>query len=170
MSVLPQRFKKNSLNKYRTKGLFWELANDEDKKFAYFTLETDDILVESGTRTMRSLRKLYIEIADPTEYYFALEVFGSWEHWEHIASAPWMAQKLGVMRRELEVKYKALSVKSLMKAATKDDTSSMSITASKYLIDKGWSALAGKVKSFKPAEVAAISKEVEEDLVRMGIK
>lgn len=165
MSILPDEYKRNGAGSFRTKSLFYETTNEEDKYYAFFTLQDDDLKV--GKKVYPSVRKLYLAIADPTEYYFAIELFGTWEHWEHIASTAWMSKKLNVYRRELEVMLKAVSVKSLMKASTRDN--SVGISASKYLIDKGWSALASKASTFKPASVKAISKEVEDDLKRMGI-
>ena len=59
----------DKMGKYRTQSLFLEIGYGDD---AIFTLKDQDH-VHDG-KTYLSLRKMYLEFNDPTEYQFANEV------------------------------------------------------------------------------------------------
>lgn len=77
-------------------------------------------LKEDHSHGYPSLYKLYMEMADPTEYLFAQEAFGSWEHWLEILGGDidgpfpaWIREYIMKWRKELEIKLRAEGIRSL---------------------------------------------------------
>jgi len=64
----------------RTKSLFYELSYDKPA-FVIFTLK--DKHLDHNGRTHITSSHLYRSLVtqDPTKYYFAMTVFGSWHVW-----------------------------------------------------------------------------------------
>ena len=151
------------IGKYKPKGHF-----DRLKNFAYptislflepstatntssgvsplFTFKENDHLYTGlrwPNKTYISLRKLYLEIADPTEYLFAKQVFGNYDHWKCffrgetvddvgrlVVPYGWFEAVLG-WRVELELALRAKGLKEII------ERSGNSANA-KWLVDRGW--------------------------------
>ena len=69
---------KDKQGRYLTAGLFYETSTD--KSTALYTLKDYDHEV-NGIK-YPSLKKLYLEMCDVTEYAFATEHMGSWNQWK----------------------------------------------------------------------------------------
>lgn len=83
-----------------------------------------------------SLYKLYMLADEPSEYNFANKYFEGWRHWEQIAGANWIKDKLELWREELAIKLQAEAVANVIrisKAGGKD-----ALTAAKYVAERGW--------------------------------
>ena len=115
---------------YLTKSLFLELSY-EDKRYVAYTLKNKDY------NNLPSLYRLYMEIADPTEYRFATECFEGWEHWQQIANAEWMKPYIDSWRQELEIKLRSEALVRLEKTAQDADDKN-SFQANKVLLAGGW--------------------------------
>jgi hypothetical protein len=159
---------KDSFGKYRTNSLFLEPLYDDSHGAPIFTLKEYDH-VHKG-RKLISLQQVYLKIADPTEYKFAMEVFGSWDHWARIAKNATISPYIEKWREELELKLRSLSVLNIIEVASAPDTKNL--PAMKFVAEGGWKiAKRGRIsKEDKEAEVrkeAGIAKSIQDDIKRI---
>ena len=80
-----------------------------------------------------SLKAIYLETADPTEYLFATQVFGSYQCWEKLTQQSFFQDYLVEWRKELTLKLMAEGVQSTRILAAKGNAG-----AAKELMNKGW--------------------------------
>lgn len=113
---------------YYTKSLFYETVSSEDKPHVQYTLKQED---HNG---YPSLRKLYLEEMDPTEYRFANKYLGGWDHFTKLKESDWFMEYLENWREELEVKLKSLAYERVMNEA-QNELSKNKLLANKYLIE-----------------------------------
>ena len=158
----------------RTKSLFYELSY-EDTTYVLFTLKDEDL--EHNGRTYTSLPNLYRNLVpiDPTEYTFAMTVFGNWQVWDKIRNAPQLKPHVKKWRDEAEVKIKSEAIKAIALEAKSGGRSAF--TAAKLLLERGWieKEAASKAKQALMAkEEEEMDKEamklLSEDAERLGIK
>lgn len=118
---------KDKQGRYRTRSLFWEYRVDGYDPV--FTLKEYDY------KGYISLRKKYLEIADPTEYKFATRMFGSWEHWDRIKDVPWFNELLTEWRNELKVRLSSDVFHRMQDLAKKNAGSPQGMGADKFIFD-----------------------------------
>ena len=162
-------------SKWRTKSLFWELVPKQDRAAfqPLYTLYEEDI--ERDGVTYPSLKKIYMSYdhIPGAEWEFANEHLGGWEHWEILATSSMKQIKAAIAswRKEMEIKHKAMAIKSMIKSAKEDGAKGLS--AAKYLADKGYLSQRGrpsKEEVERERKLAAnISSEMEEDLARIQL-
>lgn len=114
-------------------------TDDEYKQYALYSLKDQDVNLPVGSgpevRGYPSLKRLYLEEEDLTEYLFATKYFGGWHHWKLICEGP-LRDKIAEWRTELELKLQAKALKSILieaECGTKNQ-----FQANKYLMQKGW--------------------------------
>jgi len=117
---------------YRTQSLFFE--TNKSKLTPILTLKRYDLEYKGVILT--SLHRVYMELADPTEYAVAMEVFGSWKQWEKIINNKLLLSIIQEWRDELEVKLKSDAIRALAKTAINEG--SKGTAAAKYLAERGW--------------------------------
>lgn len=160
---------------YQTKGLFYETTlPDERPEFGTsWTLKEKDLI--AGDKTYRSMKRVYLDMEDVTEYDFAMATLGSYKHWERLVESPIIRKHIDQWRKELNLKLKARAMKAIINAATVDEKSSFQ--AMKYLADNEY--LDKKAKRGRPSkeEVSAelrreveINKTFKDDAERIGLK
>lgn len=127
---------KDEQGRYRTRGLFFETATTDyrDRYDVPFTLSEED--KESDGKIYQSLRRIYITSKDPTEYEFAKQVFGSWEHWQKLKNSEFFKPFYSEWKEELEIVLQSEGIKALL-AEVKNGGKSAS-TAARWLAEKGW--------------------------------
>lgn len=114
---------------FYTKSLFFEtISSVADRGHVIYTLKAED---HNG---LPSLRRLYLEEMDPTEYSFANKYLGGWDHWKKFLESDWFRPYLEAWREELEIKMKSLAYQKIMEEA-KDDLSKNKIIANKYIVE-----------------------------------
>lgn len=123
---------RGSQNQYITQALFLELGYDTDS--AVFTFD-EEHKVYKGT-TYYSLKKLYIEMEDPTEILFSREYLMGWKHWKRMLGNKAIFTHIEDWREELNLILIAKGVQGLLDIAASDNGN---YQASKYLADNGWS-------------------------------
>ncbi len=121
---------KNASGAYYLKGLFYEVALEDDRKYVLYTLKNED------HKGFPSIHRLYIEEDDPTEYTFALKYFDSWKHWKMVRSAPWFKPVYAEMKEELDVSIRARALNKIREAANSSEKDK--VQANRYLLEKGW--------------------------------
>lgn len=117
---------KNSSGTFFTQQLFFETSG-ADKSNVIYTLKPEDHMGYA------SLKRLYIEIEDPTEYEFANAHLGGWEHWIKLSTAPWFQHYITSWRTELELLIKAKAYRAIAKEASSD--SKNAFMANKYILE-----------------------------------
>lgn len=119
---------KNSSGVLLTRSLFLETSANRDN--VVYTLRDDE------TRGYPSLRRLYLAMADTTEYEFATRYFENFQHWESLCEASWFQPYISAWRRELDLKLKAEELSRIREVARSGGRDALQ--ASKYLLDKGY--------------------------------
>lgn len=119
-------------NKMRTNSLIYEFSND--KTHVVF------VLADKDRHGMLSLHRLYMEIADPTEYEFAMQVFGSWKHWQLFTATKWFKPYLASWRMELEIKIRSDAIKQVIEKSRSEKGSN----DAKWLAEKKWQIQRGR--------------------------
>jgi len=109
----------------------WGNLNTE---IAIYTLADQDKEVDG--KLYPSLKRLYLELCDPTEYLFATTYLGGWDHFQELANAVWFGPHLSKWRNEVEVKIKADAFNRILVEALSDGRNAFS--ANKFIIDKAW--------------------------------
>lgn len=134
-----------------TQSLFLELGYRDE---AIYTLKDVDYTYKG--KTYPSIKRMFLEVEDPTEYAFAVEYFLGWEHWNRICANKQIAVHINQWREELEVKLRSRAVKMNIAAAQAGN-----YNAAKWIADRGW-ATRGAGRPSK-AEVARQTK-IEQDI------
>lgn len=125
-----------------------------------------------GAKGLPSLKDIYMEVADPTEYDFALQALGSWELWQRLAGPEgpeWFRPYVSAWRMELEVKLRREAFLSMREMAKKKTD------AARWLAEGAWEKRKpGRPSKQEVARERAIAAKVaegfEDDAVRLGLK
>lgn len=119
----------DSMGKYRTQSLFLELGYGTE---AVFTLKDQDHTHDG--KEYISLKRLYLEFKDPTEYEFANTVLMGWKHWQRMCENKVIRKHIDEWREELEVKLRSQAIRNAVVMAN-----SGHFQAAKWVADRGWS-------------------------------
>ena len=155
----------------RRNSLFWETRYANDVLKPIFTLKDEDI-VRDGVHYL-SLKKIYLSYdhIPKYEYEFALDVFGSWEHWVMLSTEAQVAPHIQQWQEELEVRLKAEAIRNLLKTSRGDSNSAGQ--ANKYIADRGWEVKAGRPSKEEKQRQLKVDNKVREtlneDMERLGI-
>lgn len=165
---------KDNMGRFRTESLFRETLRAGVREAGYepvFTLAQED-----HPDGAVSMRRLFVEAGDITEYRFAMEVFGSWAHWLKLRECEWLKPYLEAWRAELEVKLKFEAVERL-RAVAADPGNKQAVSAAKWLAEGRYKETASS-KRGRPTkqEVASAlqdevrtSKDTMDDAERLGV-
>lgn len=141
----------DSMSRPLTQSLFLEVGYTDA---AVYTLKDQDYIYNG--KYFPSLKRLYLLIADPTEYEFATTTLVSWKQWLRIAENKLLKTHVLEWREELELKLRAQGVKQAIAQAHGG-----SFQAAKWVADRGWEVRAAGRPS--KAEIEA-SKKLEEKI------
>lgn len=141
-------------NRYIVQGLFLEDRYNTD--LAYYTLDGEDKTYKG--RVYPSLKRLFIEEGDPTEYVFAKKYLFDWPHWQRMVRNRWLQPHIESWREELEISLRAEGIAAIINAAISNDH----YQAAKWLADKGWD-IKTKGRPSKEEIEGEISKEVQKE-------
>lgn len=101
----------------RTQSLFEEaMMYKDNSETAVYSLKLQSKL------GLPSLEQLYLDLADPTEYEFAIEAFGSWDYWIDILGGnqngphpAYIREHIDRWRKTLAIKLRSEGIKALRK-------------------------------------------------------
>ena len=159
MKIDKSRFK-DVMGRPLTQSLF--LEPNYNTEYAYYTLDGEDKNYK-GT-VYPSLKKLYIELADPIEYEFATTYLLDWDHWERLQGNKLINHHIEKWRHELELKLASEGFRMIL------DQSEDNYQASKWLAEKGWKKR-GVGRPVKEKETKELDNYIENefaaDVVRM---
>ena len=143
------------------KALFSEFCKPEERDtIMVFNLSTED------KEDSLSLHNIYISYSDPTEYQFAIEVFGSYDHWKMISESVKMKPFVAKWREELEVKLRSEAIRETISKSKIE----AGFAATKWIAEAGWKPKQRQTIAQKKRQEAVeqkIEHEVEDDLARM---
>lgn len=134
-----------------TQSLLLEL---QYSPLAVYTIKDQDY--EYNGKLYPSLKRLYLEEEDPTEYLFATKYLLGIKHWLRICDNKLFTPHVEEWRFELELKLRAKGVKGLIKSAEKGSQTSL-----KWLSERGWSD--------RPAGRPSKEEIEREKKIQMGI-
>jgi 5-methylcytosine-specific restriction endonuclease McrA len=103
---------KDKMGRFRTRSLFkemWKLNPNQDMP-PLFSLKADDD--EDG---LISIKRIYLDMLDPTEYRFAVGLFRDPKHWRHLCGLDWFKTYLDQWRWELRAKLRAQAIDNLIR-------------------------------------------------------
>lgn len=156
MTVIPKEKLRTASNVMVTSALFFEERKNE--QYAYFTYS------DVPRRGLVPFKALYLEYAvdDPTEYTFAMEVFGSWDHWIKIQKNKSVLSFIERCREERDIAIESRAIKQIMEEA---ESGKNSFQAAKFLATKGYHQFTDKTR--KRTTKKKTEEDVELDLKRI---
>lgn len=153
---------KNTSGTWLINPLFYEMS-DADKSRVLYTLKPED------HKGFPSIRRLYIEMGDETEYRFASEYFGGWPHWQKLLNSPWFSDFIQDLRAELAQKQLSDRLEVLKKKSAAGD-----VNATRFLLNEEYKKKKSQVG--RPTKEAIkreadllfmSSEEISDDLARI---
>lgn len=164
---------KDMNGRFRTQSLFWEESKAGKSQDAPFSLKRYQL---EGNPP--SMYLLYMEIADPTEYKFAMEVLGDWDHWQTLQSCKWFQEHVDIWRADLKAKLRSQHYETMREISKTASKTSDRITATRWLADNsGYEVPRGETRG-RPSkeEVEGRLKnelknlqDTKDDLDRLGL-
>lgn len=125
---------KDSGGRYLTQSLFLEYGYDT--KYAVYSLADEDKTYDGVVYP--SLKRLYLEVADPTGYEFAKIHLYNFEHWERICANKVLYKEIEGWERELEVLLRSRAIRQIMSLGYD------SFQAAKWAADGHWNVKRGR--------------------------
>jgi hypothetical protein len=160
---------KDSIGRYMTGALVREQYQPNHVKFKpIFTIKDYD---HDG---LISMKRVYMEEADPTEYRPAMKLFGDWGHWQKFLTLEWFKPIVESWREELEIKLRSDAIKGIVSMSKQENPTGLN--AMKFLANKEY--VPDEKKRGRPSkkEIArnmkiqqGIKNETEEDMKRLGL-
>ena len=144
---------KDDKGRYITQGLFLELGYKTD--LAYYTLDGEDKTYNG--KVYKSLKKLFIEMRDPTGYIFANEYLFDWNHWKRIKNNSILKAHVNDWEEELELAITSDGIQTIIAAAL----DSNSYQAGKWLADRGY-AVKKVGRPSKESIDGALAREIKD--------
>lgn len=126
---------KDKMGRFITQGLFIDYKYDDT--FAQYCLGDEDM--EYKGHLYPSLKRLYLEMEDITEYHFANKYLYSWDHWLAIKNNKQLYEYIERWQEELEVKVRAKGVLTMIQL-----TESANFNAAKWVADGNWQQKRGR--------------------------
>lgn len=120
---------RDTLGRPLTQSLFLEVGYSD---YAVYSIDQDEDYEYKG-KMYPSLKRLYLECGDPTEYEFANKHLLGWKHWQRLKANKVLAKRFKEWEEELEVRLRSEGIKNAIEHA-KTGT----FQAAKWLADKGW--------------------------------
>lgn len=159
----------NSNGRNYLQGLFYETTL-ADKATVLYTLK------EVDHEGYPSLRRLYLECADLTEYTFSVQHLNGWSHWQELVAAKWFQPYLLEWRAELQDKLRS-EIISRIEAIAKDLDNKGALQANKTLLDSVLSpvqpAKRGRPSKGSGQDVEthqkALLDQIDHDAKRLGV-
>ena len=145
-------------NKFRTESLFYEMG----RKGAT-GLEPVFTLKERDHKGYLSIRRKYLEIADPTEYKFAQKMFRSWDHWKTLTNSKFFKPHLESMREELRSKLASDRYFEILETAQSSKGTATGVSASKWISEQFGEPEEKKSKRGRPSK-----QEIENERKRLA--
>jgi len=133
---------KNTGGVYITQGLF--LESPFQTTSAQYTLKDEDFTKDG--KTYPSLKRLFLEEPDVTEYTFAMKYLFSWAHWQKLSTSSFFSEHIKSWREERDVRERSQLLAVIQKEAMSGKNA---YGAAKTLLEKNWDKSAGRPSNDK---------------------
>lgn len=145
------------LEHFLTVSLFEELKRPDVDRQPLFSLE--------------NWRRVYVHIADPTEYYTAQILIGNWQHWMAMRANKTLAKHFDEWSQEVEIKLRSAGVRNMISLAGSvapgASASAKWLAEAGFIDDKRLRTKAGREKEEKVLD--AVKSRTSEDAKRLGL-
>lgn len=168
---------KNIMGVHYLKPLFFEMIKDgSEKPLVMYTLKDYDhtVTIDGEEKVLPSIKRLFVDLEDTTEYEFANLYFDSFQHWKKIRATEWMKPIYEEMKEELSLKLRARYLKKVKELS---DDEKLGMQANRYLLDhdapvkEDKRGRPSKAKITEEAEkLFAQVEDINSDYERLGIK
>lgn len=153
----------------RTESLFRDpVSKSYNPKYAVYYLNRD-----KSDDDFISLKEVYLQLSDPTEYEFAMLCFKSVRHFKHMETLSWFSVRLNEWRDELSAKLRSTAVRSIERLAKDSSVAPAArFSALKWLADSGYASRSSSKGAGRPKKVVSEPDEsaaVSTDIARLGI-
>ena len=161
---------KDGMGRYRTQSLFEELYQQGYNPI--WSLREEG----ASSKELPSLKQLYLDSNDPTEYSFAIAAFGSWKHWLKIKNAKALQPWIEDWSAELEVKLRSEGIAGVIQEA---QSGKSPYNAAKSLAEGFWNKKQGTHGRGRPSKdevkrelkiAAKLDEEFTADAERIGLQ
>lgn len=109
-------------------------------------------------------KKVYVDIADPTEYRTAMALIGDWDHWKMLRGNPIVARYLDEWKAEVEIKLRSHAIVQMV-AQSKTDKGT---AAARWLAEAGFKEQTKSSKKTDAAGKESIAR-ARDDAARLGL-
>ena len=130
-SADPQDFKDVN-GRWLTASLFKETNKDESRYPSVYTLADDD----AGEHL--SMRRIYMDANDPTEFLAAKHLFGDVNCWANLCKSPFFKPHVARWRNELHLRIRSRSIRVIEECAESGNGSASQLSAAKWLAQQEW--------------------------------
>lgn len=149
-----------------TQSLFLEINYDD--KYAVYTLKGYDHTYKGNVYP--SLKRLYLEANDPTEYLFATKYLFDYNQWNRICENVVLRKYVDEWRNELDLKMRSEGIREMLSLARSENGN---FQAAKFLVERGWDKRgAGRPSKAERDKLVAqdkrISTEFADDFARLA--
>lgn len=163
----------DSMGRLRTQSLFYEFKTEGYTPI--FTLKEEDWTDPDGNDLI-SLRRIYIESLDPTEYLFSQRAFGSWKHWTRLRTLNWFSPFYDEWKVELDARLRSLGTRALLELSQGTALAS-NPAAARYLANGEYWHKSGPKRGRPTREevegerkrIAEFKEELADDANRIGL-
>ena len=139
-----------------TQSLFLEIGYSD---YAVYTLKEYDH--QYNDKTYPSLKKLYLQEEDPTEYVFAEKHLLGWQHWKRLCENKLIAKHIDEWREELELKIRSQAVRDMQSLCASENGN---YSAAKFLADRGWEKrAAGRPSKAEKERHLRVEEKIQEE-------
>lgn len=128
---------KDDAGRWRTSTLFEETNKYPERYTALFTLAENDVKLKDG-RTLVSMKRIYMEARDPTEYRAAKRIFSTWEIWENLTKAAFFQDTLANWRSELKRQMRSEAIDEINSMAKGKKATGTAFSAAKWIAEATW--------------------------------
>lgn len=162
---------KDKMGRFRTRSLFkemWKLNPNLDAP-PLFSLKFED-----DKDDLISLKRIYLESNDPTEYRFAVGLFKDPRHWRTLCGLEWFSPFVEKWRWELRAKLRAQAIDNLIRLS-EDNLQAIKALATEdyvyqnYLEDSPAKKRVGRPNKDKP-DNSPSEETLADDAKRIGLK
>jgi 5-methylcytosine-specific restriction endonuclease McrA len=157
----------------RTRSLFkemWATTKNQDYP-PIFTLRGDD-----DVDGLISLKRIYLDLGDPTEYRVAKAVFNDLRHWRKLCQQSWFTDYLNEWRKELRAKLRSEATEKLLEAGTGGNVQALkAVVTEDFLFHSYLDSEEPRRKqrvgrpSKEPEDTSIDSATLDADLARIGL-
>lgn len=166
----PDNVFKDGRGRWRTMSLFLETSYG--KEWTSKSMTPLYTLKDHDYQGLPSLKRLYLESCDLTEYMVATTCLGGWAHWQVLTNLKWFQDYVVLWREELEVKLRSDALRTVATDAVSETKSS--VTSAKWIASGEYK----EKKRGKPSKAeidaetrrqSAIDKQLNEHAEAIGL-